>query len=386
MSDDVVFIQGAAATPRGLVPALAAQGKEKNLKNVRIHHIHTEGAAEYNEPEMAAHFRSNSLFTGGNCRKAIAEGRADYTPINLSEIPQLFHRGIIKPDIALVQVTPADKHGYHSLGTSVDTVRAALTKSKYIVGQVNRHVPRTQGDALIHESHFDALVEADIPLHELKSKPLTDVEKAIGKNIAENLVDDGATLQMGIGAIPDAVLAQLTNHKDLGVHSEMFSDGVVDLYNLGCITNRYKAVEPGKIVSSFLNGTKKLYDFADDNPFLTMRVIDWVNKEFVIAQNPKIVAINSCIEIDLVGQVCSDSIGTRVYSGFGGQADFIRGAALSLDGLGKPILAMPSCTSRGETKIVPLLKPGAGVVTNRASAHYIVTEYGIAYLFGKSIR
>lgn len=263
---------------------MAAQGKAKNLKNVRIHHIHTEGAAEYNEPEMAAHFRSNSLFTGGNCRKAIAEGRADYTPINLSEIPQLFHRGIIKPDVALVQVTPADKHGYHSLGTSVDTVRAALQQSKHIIGQVNRHVPRTQGDALIHESHFDSLVEADIPLHELKSKPLTDVERSIGKLIAENLVDDGATLQMGIGAIPDAVLAQLTNHKDLGVHSEMFSDGVVDLYNLGCITNKYKAVEPGKIVSSFLNGTKKLYDFADDNPFLTMRVIDWVGDWFLCSR------------------------------------------------------------------------------------------------------
>jgi len=385
-SNDVVFIQGAAATPRGLVPALAAHGKAKNLKNVRIHHIHTEGAAEYNEPEMAAHFRSNSLFTGSNCRKAIAEGRADYTPINLSEIPLLFHRGIIKPDVALVQVTPADKHGYHSLGTSVDTVRAALKQSKHIIGQVNKHVPRTQGDALVHESHFDSLVIDDIPLHELQPRPLTDVERAIGKNIAENLVDDGATLQMGIGAIPDAVLAQLTNHKDLGVHSEMFSDGVVDLYNLGCITNKYKVVEPGKIVSSFLNGTKKLYDFADDNPFLTMRVIDWVNKEFIIAQNPKIVAINSCIEVDLVGQVCSDSIGTRIYSGFGGQVDFLRGAALSNDGLGKPILAMGSTTNKGESKIVPILKPGAGVVTNRATAHYICTEHGIAYLFGKSIR
>ena len=220
----------------------------------------------------------------------------------------------------------------------------------------------------------------------MQSKKLTDVEKAIGKHIAENLVEDGCTLQMGIGAIPDAVLAQLTNHKDLGVHSEMFSDGVVDLFNLGCITNKYKVIEPGKIVASFLNGTRKLYDFADDNPFLTMRTIDWVNKEFIIAQNPKIVAINSCVEIDLVGQVCSDSIGTRIYSGFGGQVDFIRGAALSLDGLGKPILAMASTTSRGESKIVPLLKPGAGVVTNRASAHYIVTEYGIAFLFGKSIR
>jgi len=385
-SNDTVFIQGAAATPRGLIPALAKHGKSKNLKNVRIQHIHTEGAAEYNEPDMSEHFRSNSLFTGANCRKAIAEGRADYTPINLSEIPLLFDRGIIKPDVALVQLTPADKHGYHSLGTSIDTVRAALRKSKYIIGQVNRNFPRTQGDALVHTSHFDALVEADLPMPEHKIKPLSDVEKAIGKHIAENLVEDGATLQMGIGAIPDAVLAQLTNHKDLGVHSEMFSDGVVDLYNLGCITNKFKKIEPGKIVSSFIIGTKKVFDFADDNPFLTMRVIDWVNKEFIVAQNPKICAINSCIEVDIVGQVCSDSIGTRVYSGFGGQVDFLRGAALSLDGLGKPILAMPSTTSRGESKIVPVLKPGAGVVTNRATVHYIVTEYGIAFLFGKNIR
>ncbi|RWS00016.1 acetyl-CoA hydrolase-like protein, partial [Dinothrombium tinctorium] len=338
---DTVFIQGAAATPRALVPALAEHGKKKGLKGVKIHHIHTEGPGEYLAPELKDVFRSNSLFTGANCRVPIAEGRADFTPIFLGEIPLLFYRGIIKPDVSLVQVTPADKHGFHSLGTSVDCVRAAMAHSKYIIGQVNPRMPRTSGDATVHTSQFDALVESNLELPEHKIKPRTDVEKAIGKHIAENLVDNGATMQMGIGGIPDAVLAACENHKDLGVHSEMFSDGVVDL------------VEKG---------------------------------EFIIAQNPKVTAINSCIEVDIVGQVCSDSIGTRVYSGFGGQVDFIRGAALGFDGKGKPILAMPSTTSRGESKIVPFLKQGAGVVTTRAHAHYIVTEYGIAELFGRNYR
>ncbi|KAI1281891.1 4-hydroxybutyrate coenzyme A transferase [Halotydeus destructor] len=385
-SGNTVFIQGAAATPRGLVPALAEHGRKSNLKGVKIHHIHTEGAAEYNAPELQEVFRSNSLFTGANCRQAINEGRADFTPIFLGEIPLLFKRGIIKPDVCLVQVTPADKHGYHSLGTSVDCTRAALEAAKHIIGQVNPRLPRTQGDALVHESHFDSLVEATMEIPEHASKALSDVEKLIGKHIAENLVEDGATMQMGIGAIPDAVLAQLGNHKDLGVHSEMFSDGVVDLVQKGVITNNKKVIEQGKIVSSFCIGTRKLFDFMDDNPFLTMKTIDFVNKEFIVAQNPKVTAINSCIEVDIVGNVCSDSIGTRVYSGFGGQVDFIRGAALGMDGKGKPILAMPSTTNKGISKIAPTLKLGAGVVTTRAHAHYIVTEYGIAYLFGKNYR
>lgn len=381
-----VFIQGAAATPRALVPALASSGKKRGLKGVKIHHIHTEGAAEYNDPELKDVFRSNSLFTGGNCRKAIEEGRADFTPIFLGDIPQIFYKGIVVPDVALVQVTPADKHGYHSLGTSVDCTRAALIYSKYIIGQVNKNLPRTQGDALVHTSHFDVLVPADLPLPEHPVKGLTDVEKAIGKHIASNLVEDGATMQMGIGAIPDAVLSECKNHKNLGVHSEMFSDGVVDLVHQGVITNNNKKIEQGKIVASFIIGSKKVFDFADDNPFLTMRRVDFVNNEFVIAQNPLVTAINSCIEVDIVGNVCSDSIGTRVYSGFGGQVDFLRGAALGLDGKGKPILAMPSTTTKGISKIVPTLKTGAGVTTTRAHAHYVVTEHGIAYLFGKNIR
>lgn len=385
-SGNTVFIQGAAATPRALIPALAEHGKKNNLKDVKIHHIHTEGAGEYNQPEYEGIFRSNSLFTGANSRQAIAEGRADFTPIFLGEIPKLLFRGIIKPDVCLVQVTPADQHGYHSLGTSVDVIRAALQHSKCIIGQVNSRLPRTQGDALIHTSHFDALVKGEMELPEHKPPVLGDVENAIGKHIADNLVEDGATLQMGIGAIPDAVLAQLKNHKDMGVHSEMFSDGLVDLVNAGAVTNRLKKICTGRILASFAVGTRKLFDFMDDNPFLVMKTIDYVNSEFNIAQNPKVTAINSCVEVDLVGQVCSDSIGTRVYSGFGGQVDFIRGAAMGLDGKGKPILAMPSTTKKGESKIVPFLKQGAGVVTTRAHVHYMVTEYGIAELFGRNYR
>jgi len=385
-SGDTVFIQGAAATPRVLVPALAEHGKKNGLKGVKVHHIHTEGPGEYLDPDCEGIFRSNSLFTAANCRKPIAEGRADFTPIFLGDIPQLFFRGIIKPKVSLVQVTPADQHGYHSLGTSVDVVRAALQHSEYIIGQVNPRVPRTQGDALVHTSHFDALVRGELDLPEHQPPKLGDVENAIGKHIAENLVEDGATLQMGIGAIPDAVLAQLKGHKDMGVHSEMFSDGLVELVKSGAVTNRLKKICPGRILASFAVGTRSLYDFMNDNPFLVMKTIDYVNKEFNIAQNPKVTAINSCIEVDLVGQVCSDSIGTRVFSGFGGQVDFIRGAALSMDGKGKPILAMPSTTKRGESKIVPFLKEGAGVVSTRAHVHYIVTEYGIAELFGRNYR
>lgn len=385
-SESTVFLQGAAATPRALVPALADHGKKNKLKNIKVHHIHTDGKGEYLGADCEGIFRSNSLFTGANCRAPIAEGRADFTPIFLGDIPQLFFKGIIKPDVSLVQVTPADQHGYHSLGTSVDVVRAALQHSKFIIGQVNSRVPRTQGDALIHTSHFDALVKGEMDLLEHQPPKLTDIENAIGRHIADNLVEDGATLQMGIGAIPDAVLAQLTNHKDLGVHSEMFSDGLVKLVKTGAVTNRLKKICPGRILASFAVGTKELFNFMDDNPFLVMKTIDFVNKEFNIAQNPKVTAINSCIEVDLVGQVCSDSIGTRVYSGFGGQVDFIRGAALGLDGKGKPILAMPSTTKKGESKIVPYLKQGAGVVSTRAHVHYIVTEHGIAEMFGRNYR
>lgn len=385
-SGDTVFIHGAAATPRGLIPAMVEHGKKAGLKNVTVCHIHTEGAAEYNAPDCQGIFRSMSFFVGANCREAINSGRADFVPIFLNEIPLVFHKGVLPVDVALVHVTPPDIHGYCSMGTSVDCARAALTHAKYIIGQVNEHMPRTYGDGNIHVSHFDALVQHNVKLPEHKPSQLTDVEVKIGKNIAENLVDNGATLQMGIGSIPDAVLNVLRDHKDLGIHSEMFSDGVVDLVEAGCITNNKKVIERGRIVGSFCIGTQRLFDFMNCNAGLVMLDVGYVNNPQIICENPKVTAINSCIEVDICGQVVSDSIGPRIYSGFGGQVDFLRGAAICKDGKGKPILAMPSVSPKGISKICTYIKQGAGVVTTRAHAHYIVTEYGIASLFGKSIR
>ncbi|KAG0715608.1 4-hydroxybutyrate coenzyme A transferase [Chionoecetes opilio] len=353
-SGDVVFVHGAAATPLRLVEAMTQHGKAGGLKGVSVCHIHTEGQAPYTEPDCEGIFRSNSFFIGSNCRLAINEGRADYVPIFLSEIPLLFHRNIINIDVALVQVNPC--------------------------------MPRTFGDGVIHKSHFDAMVDGLASLPEHVPKPRSEVENEIGRLIADELVDNGATLQMGIGNIPDAVLDSLKGHRDLGIHSEMFSDGVVELVEAGCVTNTHKAFHPGKIVGSFLVGTRRLFDFVDNNPFVVMCDVSFVNNIPVIAKNPRVTAINSCIEVDLTGQVVSDSIGTKMYSGVGGQVDFLRGAAVGRDGLGKPILAMPSTTSRGESKIVPFLKQGGGVVTTRAHLHYLVTEYGIAYLFGKNLR
>ncbi|XP_052819731.1 4-hydroxybutyrate coenzyme A transferase-like [Mya arenaria] len=381
-----VFIHGAAATPVHLIQAMCDHGKRADIRDVEVMHIHTEGPGLYNEPEYDDMFRSNSLFVGGNSRQAIREGRADAIPIFLSEIPRLFRQRIINIDVALVSVSPPDKHGFCSLGTSVDCTRSAIQNAKYIIAQVNKNLPRTFGDGIIHQSHVDAMVECDDTLHEMKRVELSKEEVMIGKLVAENLVEDGATLQMGIGSIPDAVLAQLGNHRDLGVHSEMFSDGVVDLCEKGAITNNNKTIMTGKIVSSFAVGTKKLYNFMHNNPFVDMCDVAFTNNTAVICQNPKVTAINSCIEVDLTGQICADSIGTRIYSGFGGQIDFIRGAALGLDGKGKPIIAMPSTTKRGETKIVSTLQRGSGVVTTRAHVHYVVTEHGIAYLFGKTLR
>ncbi|XP_023011497.2 succinyl-CoA:acetate/propanoyl-CoA:succinate CoA transferase [Leptinotarsa decemlineata] len=385
-SGDTVFAQGAAATPVALLKAMTEVGKKKKVENVTVCHMHTEGDAPYTDASCEGIFRSFSFFMGGNVRKAVAEGRGDALPIFLSEIPLLFHKEIIKPDIAVIQVSPPDQHGYCSLGTSVDCVRAGMSHSKIIVAQINKNMPRTFGDGIIHISHIDYAVKTDTPLPIHGGKPPTDVECKIGKNIAENLVDDGATLQLGIGSIPDAVLAALTNHKDLGIHSEMFAGGVIDLVNRGCITNNRKTIHKGRMVGSFLIGTQELYDFVDNNPFVEMLVVDYVNNTGIIARQPQMTAINSCIEVDITGQISSDSIGTRMYSGFGGQVDFIRGAAEGLDGKGKPIIALPSSTNKGESKITPILKPGAGVVTTRAHAHYVVTEYGIAYLFGKSLR
>lgn len=385
-SGDTVFVQGAAATPNHLLEALTKHGKENNLRDITVVHMHTEGPASYCAPECKDIFRSKSTFMGGNVRAAVAEGRGDAIPIFLHEIPILFRRKLIQPDVAFISASPPDQHGYATLGTSVDCVRAALENSKVIIAQVNKQMPRTFGDSIIHESHFDAAVNVDIPLPEHGGKGMSETENKIGKLIAENLVEDGATLQMGIGNIPDAVLNALHNHKDLGIHSEMFANGVVDLVAKGCVTNDKKTIHRGRIVGSFLIGTKKLYDFVDNNPFIEMLEINYVNNVGIVARNPKMTAINSAIEVDLTGQVCADSIGTRMYSGFGGQVDFIRGAAEGFDGKGKPIIALPSITNKGQSKIVPTLKQGAGVVTSRAHVHYVVTENGIANLFGKTLR
>ncbi|TGK20532.1 acetyl-CoA hydrolase/transferase family protein [Leptospira stimsonii] len=376
-----VFVHSVAASPRLLIEALTARAPE--LTNVEMIHLHTEGDAPYAEPGMEGHFFVNSLFVCANTRKAVEEGRADYIPMFLSECPLLFRNKILPLDVALVQVSPPDKHGFCSLGVSIDISKAAVETAKIVIAQVNENMPRTHGDGIVHIDQIHSFVEGNLPLHEHKSAPLTAIEIAIGKNVA-SLVEDGATLQMGIGAIPDAVLTCLTSHKDLGIHTEMFSDGVMDLVQKGIITGIHKKKHPGKIVSGFVMGTKKLYDFIDDNPQVAMLDIGYINDPHVIRKNPKVTAINSAVEVDLTGQVCADTIGTRQFSGVGGQMDFIRGASLSEGG--KPIIALPSVTAKGESRIVSLLKPGADVVTTRAHVHYIVTEYGIANLYGKNLR
>ena len=378
---DRVFIHTAAATPVTLVDALVARADE--LSDIEIFHMHTEGEANYTLPEYAETFHTNSLFIGSNCRKAIAEGTADFIPSFLSEVPLMFRKNVIPLNVALVQVSPPDEHGFTSLGVSVDVTLAAIEMADRVVAQVNPNMPRTHGDGLVHIRNYDAMVWHEEPVFEMKPHSLTDVEKRIGRYIA-GMIEDGSTLQMGIGAIPDAVLACLGNHKDLGVHTEMFSDGVVPLVKSGVINNRLKKSHPHATVSGFLMGSRKLYDFVDDNPSVRMLDIQYVNDTRVIRQNPKVVSINSAIEVDLTGQVCADSIGTRMYSGVGGQMDFIRGASLSEGG--KPIIALPAATRKGESRISAFLKQGAGVVTTRAHVHYVVTEYGVADLYGKSLR
>ncbi len=380
-SNDRVFVHGVAAAPQALIRALVSRAGE--LRDVEIVHLHTEGDAPYADPEYSKSFRVNAFFVGANIREAINAGRADYIPVFLSEIPALFRLNILPLDVALVHVSPPDKHGFCSLGISVDIARAAVDCARYVIAQVNPKMPRTHGDALLHLNNIDAMVEVDEPLPEVPVPQLTKIDRAIGLHIAE-MIDDGATLQMGIGSIPNAVLASLADHKDLGIHTEMFSDGVVDLVEKGVITGRKKAKHPGKIVSGFVMGTRRLYDFVDDNPQVLMLDIGYVNDTSVIRRNPKVTAINSAIEVDLTGQICADSIGTRQYSGVGGQMDFIRGASLSPGG--KPIIALPSTTKRGESKIVANLKTGAGVVTTRANVHFVVTEYGVANLYGRNLR
>ncbi len=376
-----VYIHGMAAAPQALIRAMVERAQE--LREVEIVQLHTEGPAPYADAELAKSFRVNALFIGANVREAVQEGRADYMPVFLSEVPALFRNGALPIDTALIQVSPPDRHGFCSLGVSVEATRAAVLAAKHVVAQVNRHMPRTHGDGLIHVDQLNALVEYDEPLPEVFARQPTEIEGRIGKNCA-SLIEDGATLQMGIGAIPNAVLAALRDHRDLGVHTEMFSDGLIDLVERGVVTGRNKKLHPGKIVSGFVIGTKRLYDFVDDNPLVAMLDIGYVNDTAVIRRNPKVTAINSAIEVDLTGQVCADSIGSRLYSGVGGQMDYIRGASYSEGG--KPIIALPYTTKRGESRIVPILKPGAGVVTTRANVHWVVTEYGCANLHGKNLR
>jgi acyl-CoA hydrolase len=377
-----VFVHGSAQTPVYLMKELARQSDR--LQNVELVFISVYGNIEVDKPEYASHFHINSLFVSASIRQAVAEGRADYVPVFLSEIPELFKRNVLPVDVALIQVSPPDKHGYCSLGVSVDIARSAVDTAKHVIAQINPNVPRTHGDALIHSSRFHSMVYCDDPLQEVRfGEKVGAIELKIGEYVA-NLISNRDTIQMGIGSIPDAVLRSLMNHKDLGVHTEMCSDGIIDLFEKDIINNKYKRIHPNKVVTAFALGTKRLYDYVDDNPAFQFLDIDYVNDPHVIRRNPGVVAINSAIEIDITGQVCSDSIGTYQFSGVGGQMDFMRGAALSEGG--KPIIAMPSRTSKNISRIVTYLKPGAGVVTTRAHMHYVVTEYGIAYLFGKNLR
>ncbi|MFN0201296.1 MAG: acetyl-CoA hydrolase/transferase family protein [Bacteroidia bacterium] len=376
-----VFIHTAAATPKLLVEAMAKE--YERLEKISVYSLHTEWEATYLDEPYADKFQVHTFFVGGNIRKKVWEGKASYIPMFLHEIPRYIRSGLLPIDVALVTLSPPDKRGFCSLGVSVDTTKAACEQAKYIIAEINPNMPQTIGDGLIHISQVSAFIEADYPIFEAPAPELTEVDLLIGKNVA-SLIEDRATLQMGIGAIPNAVLAALGNHKDLGVHTEMFSDGIVDLVEKGVITGKYKHTHPGTIVSGFVMGTRKVYDFIDQNPMVRMLDIAYVNNPNVIRKNQRVTAINSCIEVDLLGQVCADSIGHKQYSGVGGQLDFISGASLSENG--KPIIALPSTTKHGESRIVPYLKQGASVVTTRAHVHYIVTEYGIADLYGKDIK
>lgn len=381
--NDRVAIGHACGEPSALTKALTARMNE--LKGVETTHMVGMGESLYCTEEAKGHIRHNSLFVGTkNERTAIKEGRADYTPRYFSQIPALFTDGSLPTDVALVQVSSPDKHGYVSFGVSVDYSYTAAKTAKLKVAQVNKHMPRCHGECFMHLSEFDYLVEADIPLIELKRAELSDVEKKIGANCA-SLISDGDTLQLGIGALPDAVLLSLKDKKDLGIHSEMFSDGVVELIEAGVITNKCKNFNPGKLVATFLMGSKKLYDFIDDNPAVYMASSDYTNDPYIIAKNDNLISINSCVAVDFMGQVSSESIGTMQISGVGGQVDFVRGANMSKGG--KSIIAMASTAKGGSvSKIVPMLEQGAAVTTGRNDVAYIVTEYGIADLRGKSLR
>jgi acyl-CoA hydrolase len=377
-----VWIQSGCGTPSALVEALVARAPE--VRDVEIVHMKTLGIAEYTRPEYEGHFRHRGLFLGENVREAVAAGRADYTPIFLSEIEALFVSGALPIDVVLMQVSPPDAHGFVTLGTTVDCTLTAARHARVTIAQVDPHMPRSHGETSIHVSHIDSIVETSRPLLELPSEPFTDLHLRVARNVA-SLIPDGATIQTGIGGIPDAVLSCLHDKRDLGIHTEMCSDGVIDLMESGVLNGEQKSLHRGKAVVSFVLGTRRLFDFIHENPSFEFRPICYTNDPFVVSQNDRMVAINSALQVDLTGQVCADSIGTRPFSGFGGQVDFIRGAARSKGGV--PIIALPSTARHGTvSRIVPVLEPGAGVVTSRADVHYVVTEHGIAYLHGKTLR
>ena len=382
-SGDHVWLHGGCNNPEELLKAMVARAGE--LRDVEVTHILTFGAADHADPKYAGSFRHRALFIGGNVRQAVHEGRADWVPVFLSEIPGLIRSRVIPVDVAFVHLSPPDEHGFCSYGVGVECTKAAAESARAVVALVNRQMPRSLGDCFIHVSRLTHVVEIDRPVIELpQSTEVSDVSRAIGKNVAD-LIENGSTLQMGIGEIPDAVLLYLKHKRDLGIHTEMFSDGVVELFESGVITGEVKTLHRGKIVASFVLGSKKTFDFLDNNPFVEFHPSDYVNDPFVIAQNEKMVAINSALSVDITGQVCADSIGRTIYSGFGGQLDFVRGAARSKGG--RPIIALPSTARGGKvSRIVDVLEEGSGVVTTRGDVHHVVTEHGIASLFGKSLR
>jgi acetyl-CoA hydrolase len=386
-SGDRVFLTGNVSVPQKLLAALV--GRARELENVEVCQALTVGAADYVGPEMEGHLRVNSMFISANIRKAVQEGRADFTPVLLSEFPLLFKHGVLPLDVAIVHVSTPDEHGFCSLGVEVGLTKSAAESAKIIIAEVNDKMPRTLGDSFIHVSRLTHIVPVNYPIpeHAMAAEGNSDTIQKMASHIAE-LIPDGATMQLGIGAIPDAVLKYLFDKKDLGIHTELFSDGVIDLVNAGVLTNARKTLHPGKIVAGFILGTKRLYDWVDDNPMIELHRTEYVNDPFVIAQNEKMVAINSAIEVDLTGQVCADSIGPKLYSGVGGQLDFIYGASRSKGGV--PIIALPSTAIMRDgtaiSKIAAMLKPGAGVVTSRNHVRFVVTEYGVADLYGKTIR
>ncbi len=382
-SNDRVHLHSVAVTPHPLIKAMCERGRNKEFRNVRIQHIHTEGEAPYANAEFEGIFQLESFFVGHNVRQQTQAGYADYIPVFLQETQRLIREGYLKVNVAMIQVSTPDRFGYASLGTSVDATLAAVEKADTVIAIVNPNVPRTFGDAMIHIDEIDVFVEDDSPLITAAPGPISETDRKIGRYVAE-LVDDGATLQMGIGAIPNAVLSMLGNHKDLGVHSEMFADGILPLVDKGVVNGKNKKIDKGRLVATFLMGSKNLYDFVNDNPGVAMLDVKYTNRVSVIAKNPKVTAINSALQIDITGQVCADSIGTKFYSGVGGQIDFLRGASLSRGG--KPIIAIPSVTNKGISKIAPILTPGAGVVSTRANIHWLVTEYGAVNLYGRSMQ